>query len=78
MIPRLITKKPCYCTVQKYRPNGEQVKEKVDLVVGNDGAFSAVRKQLMKRTRMNYSQEYIPHGYMELCIPPKDGKVNRF
>lgn len=29
----------------------------------------------MKQTRFDYSQEYIPHGYMELCIPSKDGKV---
>lgn len=48
---------------------------KADLVIGNDGAFSSVRKQLMKHARVNYSQEYIPHGYMELCIPPKDGEV---
>jgi kynurenine 3-monooxygenase len=24
----------------------------------------------MRKTRMNYSQEYINHGYVELCIPP--------
>ncbi|XP_065606714.1 kynurenine 3-monooxygenase isoform X2 [Cyrtonyx montezumae] len=44
-----------------------------DLVVGCDGAFSTVRKQFMRQTRFNYSQEYIPHGYMELTIPPRDG-----
>ncbi len=57
------------------RGTGEQVKEKADLIIGSDGAFSAVRKQLMKHVRFNYSQEYIPHGYMELCIPPKNGQV---
>merc|ERR1712128_335508 len=40
-----------------------------DLVIGCDGAFSAVRKEMMKRPRFNYSQEYIPHAYMELSIP---------
>ncbi|NXO05232.1 KMO monooxygenase, partial [Rhinopomastus cyanomelas] len=44
-----------------------------DLIVGCDGAFSTVRKQFMKQKRFNYSHEYIPHGYMELTIPPKDG-----
>ncbi|XP_074766950.1 kynurenine 3-monooxygenase [Athene noctua] len=44
-----------------------------DLIVGCDGAFSTVRKQFMRQTRFNYSHEYIPHGYMELTIPPKDG-----
>ena len=45
-----------------------------DLVIGCDGAFSAVRKEMMKRPRFNYSQTYIPHAYMELCIPPVDGE----
>ncbi|XP_054850561.1 kynurenine 3-monooxygenase isoform X2 [Eublepharis macularius] len=45
-----------------------------DLIVGCDGAFSTVRKQFMRQTRFNYSQMYIPHGYMELTIPPKDGE----
>ncbi|XP_076196825.1 kynurenine 3-monooxygenase isoform X2 [Aptenodytes patagonicus] len=44
-----------------------------DLIVGCDGAFSTVRKQFMRQMRFNYSHEYIPHGYMELTIPPKDG-----
>ncbi|XP_040559934.1 kynurenine 3-monooxygenase isoform X8 [Gallus gallus] len=44
-----------------------------DLIVGCDGAFSTVRKQFMRQTRFNYSHEYIPHGYMELTIPPRDG-----
>ena len=42
---------------------------KADLVVGADGAYSTMRKEVMRRTRMNYSQEYIEHGYMELTIP---------
>uniref|UniRef100_A0A8D0HFM1 L-amino-acid oxidase n=1 Tax=Sphenodon punctatus TaxID=8508 RepID=A0A8D0HFM1_SPHPU len=44
-----------------------------DLIVGCDGAFSTVRKQFMRQTRFNYSQMYIPHGYMELTILPKNG-----
>ncbi|KAA0201577.1 hypothetical protein HAZT_HAZT003885 [Hyalella azteca] len=41
-----------------------------DLIIGCDGAYSAVRKEMLKRPQFNYSQQYIPHGYMELCIPP--------
>lgn len=26
---------------------------------------------------MNYQQFYIPHGYKELTVPPKDGKKHR-
>lgn len=47
----------------------------MDLIIGNDGAFSSVRQQMMKYPglRFDYQQEYIPHGYMELNIPPSDG-----
>nr|XP_017530418.2 LOW QUALITY PROTEIN: kynurenine 3-monooxygenase [Manis javanica] len=44
-----------------------------DLIVGCDGAFSTVRAHLMKKPRFDYSQQYIPHGYMELTIPPRRG-----
>jgi kynurenine 3-monooxygenase len=40
------------------------------VVIGTDGAASAVRLSLMLHTRMNYSQEYLEHGYKELTIPP--------
>jgi len=45
---------------------------KPDIVIGCDGAYSAIRREMMKRPRFNYSQEYIPHAYMELSIPPID------
>ncbi|KAM9847491.1 kynurenine 3-monooxygenase [Aulostomus maculatus] len=47
---------------------------KADLIVGCDGAFSAIRKQFLRRSRFNYSQTYIPHGYMELTMPPINGE----
>uniref|UniRef100_A0A665TLR1 Kynurenine 3-monooxygenase n=1 Tax=Echeneis naucrates TaxID=173247 RepID=A0A665TLR1_ECHNA len=50
----------------------EQIK--ADLIVGCDGAFSAIRKQFLRRSRFNYSQTYIPHGYMELTMPPINGQ----
>ena len=46
------------------------IDSRADLILGTDGAYSALRKQFMKRPRFNYSQEYIPHAYLELCIPP--------
>lgn len=51
------------------------IKTEADLVIGADGAFSAVRKQMVKQSGFNYSQTYIDHGYLELCIPAtKDDK----
>lgn len=59
-----------------FRSDQEPLQVSYDLIVGCDGAFSTVRKQFMRQKRFNYSHEYIPHGYMELTIPPKDGDVS--
>jgi kynurenine 3-monooxygenase len=40
-----------------------------DLVIGADGAFSAVRSAMQMTDRFNYSQDYLEHGYKELHIP---------
>ncbi|KAJ3317381.1 hypothetical protein HDV06_001671 [Boothiomyces sp. JEL0866] len=46
-----------------------------DLIIGADGAYSRMRQQLNRKIRMNFSQEYIDHLYIELRIPPAaDGK----
>lgn len=50
--------------------SGEDEAVKADWVFGADGAFSAVRSQMQKTDRFNYSQQYIEHGYKELTIPP--------
>lgn len=42
------------------------------LIVGADGAFSAVRGCLMRRDRFDFAQTYIEHGYKELTIPPAE------
>lgn len=53
----------------------ETTSTKADLIVGCDGAYSAVRKEIVKRPGYDFSQTYIEHGYLELCIPPtKDGE----
>ncbi|CAG8630533.1 4960_t:CDS:2 [Paraglomus brasilianum] len=50
--------------------NGSEVSQTTDLIIGADGAYSTVRSQLMRPVRMNFQQEYIPHAYCELNIPP--------
>jgi kynurenine 3-monooxygenase len=40
-----------------------------DVIFGTDGAFSAVRRKMQRQDRFSYSQEYLEHGYKELCIP---------
>ncbi len=49
---------------------------KFDLIIGADGAFSAVRGAMQITDRFDYSQDYIDHGYKELHIPP--GKAGSF
>jgi kynurenine 3-monooxygenase len=49
----------------------EQVPARV--VIGADGAYSAVRGVMQKRERFDYSQDYLGHGYKELTIPPGPG-----
>lgn len=44
-----------------------------DVLIGADGAFSAVRDALHYRDRYNYCQEYLEYGYKELSIPAGDG-----
>ncbi|KAF9999263.1 kynurenine 3-monooxygenase, mitochondrial precursor [Entomortierella chlamydospora] len=51
----------------------EIVKAEADLIIGCDGAYSSVRNSLMRHVRMDFGQEYIPHGYCELSIPAKVG-----
>lgn len=46
-----------------------------DLIVGCDGAFSTVRRHMLQSPGFDFSQTYIDHGYIELCIPPVDGQV---
>ncbi len=40
------------------------------LLIGVDGAFSAVRRSMQRLDRFNYRQDYLEHGYKELTIPP--------
>ncbi|MBC7834110.1 MAG: FAD-dependent monooxygenase [Phycisphaerales bacterium] len=40
------------------------------VIIGADGAFSAVRTRLQKLDRFDYAQSYLAHGYKELHIPP--------
>ena len=41
------------------------------IVVGADGAFSAVRPAMQKREYQEYAQSYLEHGYKELFIPAR-------
>ncbi len=48
---------------------GDVSESEGDLVIGADGAFSAVRAHLQRTDRFDYSQSYLDAGYLELHIP---------
>ncbi len=49
---------------------GEIVKDKADVILSTDGAFSAVRDAMIRYPRYNFSQTYEDYGYKELEIVP--------
>ncbi len=51
------------------RADSSEVRVHGDLLIGADGAFSAVRGAMQKTDRFEYSQSYLGHGYKELHIP---------
>jgi kynurenine 3-monooxygenase len=53
-------------------PDGEH-RVQADLVVGCDGAYSAVRRAVQFTEGFDFSQTFLPHGYKELHIPARDG-----
>ena len=57
---------------------GDTVRPRSSLVVGADGAYSAVRERLRRTGRFDYQQEYLDHGYKELSIPPAEDGGWRF
>ncbi len=50
-----------------------EIKVSGDVMFGTDGAFSAIRSEMQKTNRFNYSQTYENYGYKELEIVPGAG-----
>lgn len=49
---------------------GDSVSASAEVIISTDGATSAVRYEMQKIPRFNFSQEYENYGYKELLIPP--------
>jgi kynurenine 3-monooxygenase len=52
--------------------SGTSFSVQAETVIGTDGSASALRLELMKAGRFNFSQDYLEHGYKELTIPPDE------
>ena len=44
-----------------------------NIVIGCDGSASAIRSEMLKLNRFNFSQQYLDYGYKELTIPSAPG-----
>ena len=58
------------CETTFVNEKGETLVDKADVVLGTDGAFSALRDAMQRTSRFNYSQTYENYGYKELEIVP--------
>lgn len=56
---------------------GEWKAYNYDLVFGCDGAFSRIRHKMQRRSRFDYSQDFIDIGYKELTIPANDDGTHK-
>jgi kynurenine 3-monooxygenase len=48
---------------------GEETSRETAVVIGCDGSASAVRGEMLKLSRFNFSQQHLDYGYKELTIP---------
>jgi len=48
---------------------GEEERLEAGIVIGTDGAASAIRQAMINLPRFNFSQQYLDYGYKELTIP---------
>jgi kynurenine 3-monooxygenase len=69
-----------HATIEDTRPGSGGVRhtKPCEVIIGGDGAFSAVRASMMKRDRFDYHQFYQTHGYKELEIPPAENESGVF
>ena len=57
-------------TTIKFQTYGSHMKRKFDLIIGADGAYSAVRSAMEEDGSVKTTQDFLEHAYKELRIPP--------
>ena len=48
---------------------GKEHRSSPEVLIGCDGSASAIRGEMLRLNRFNFSQEYLDYGYKELTIP---------
>ncbi|MGA9389577.1 MAG: NAD(P)/FAD-dependent oxidoreductase [Candidatus Sulfotelmatobacter sp.] len=55
--------------------SGDDATRRAEVVIGCDGSASAIRTEMLRLNRFNFSQQYLDYGYKELTIlAGSDGK----
>ena len=70
MMPRIALNAMCSSVSFVDDRTGIETTATTDLIVGADGAFSAIRGIMYKNEGFDYDQRWLSHGYKEMCIPP--------
>jgi kynurenine 3-monooxygenase len=52
---------------------GEDTVTESSVAIAVDGANSAIRSEMLRHTRLNFSQQFLDYGYKELTIPTGSG-----
>lgn len=53
----------------RHDDGGAESSVESDVAIGCDGSASAIRAEMLKLNRFNFSQQYLDYGYKELTIP---------
>jgi kynurenine 3-monooxygenase len=53
----------------RHEETAEKTTIQSEVVIGCDGSASAIRTEMLKLPRFNFSQQYLDYGYKELTIP---------
>ena len=57
--------------ILRFSLRGNKIKmENGEVIIGADGAYSSLRSAFQTQIRLNFTQQYISHGFIELTIPP--------
>lgn len=56
---------------------GRETTVEPDVTIGADGAASAIRAEMLKLPRFNFSQQYLDYGYKELTLAAGPGGAHR-
>jgi kynurenine 3-monooxygenase len=67
-------------TAKKFRLRDERTGDErfadFNIAIGCDGSASAIRTEMLRLNRFNFSQHYLDYGYKELTIPARPGGLH--